>query len=290
MDALAELMTRISVKRSELGFEPMTPKEYEQAKADAYNNGIGNLDKEDGYNCDICKNKGMIASVVYNEKFGYWTETVTTCKCHKARNAIRRLHRSGLKNVVKDYSFDKYETPEAWQQTIKETAMQFCQDDNHNFFFIGGQSGAGKTHICTAIAVHYIRMGKEVRYMLWRDEITRIKSVVNEYDQYGSLMDSLKQTDVLYIDDLFKCGKGDDGKVKAPTAADINAAFEILNYRYNNKNLITIISSERTLAELVDIDEAVAGRIAERSKAGGYCINLKKDKSRNWRMKGCGEI
>lgn len=290
MDALAELMTRISVKQSELGFEPMTPKEYEQAKADAYNNGIGNLDKEDGYNCDICKNKGMIASVVYNEKFGYWTETVTTCKCHKARNAIRRLHRSGLKNVVKDYSFDKYETPEAWQQTIKETAMQFCQDDNHNFFFIGGQSGAGKTHICTAIAVHYIRKGKEVRYMLWRDEITRIKSVVNEYDQYGSLMDSLKQTDVLYIDDLFKCGKGDDGKVKAPTAADINAAFEILNYRYNNKNLITIISSERTLAELVDIDEAVAGRIAERSKAGGYCINLKKDKSRNWRMKGCGEI
>lgn len=290
MDALAELMTRISVKQSELGFEPMTPKEYEQAKADAYNNGIGNLDKEDGYNCDICKNKGMIASVVFNEKFGYWTETVTTCKCHKARNAIRRLHRSGLKNVVKDYSFDKYETPEAWQQTIKETAMQFCQDDNHNFFFIGGQSGAGKTHICTAIAVHYIRKGKEVRYMLWRDEITRIKSVVNEYDQYGSLMDSLKQTDVLYIDDLFKCGKGDDGKVKAPTAADINAAFEILNYRYNNKNLITIISSERTLAELVDIDEAVAGRIAERSKAGGYCINLKKDKSRNWRMKGCGEI
>lgn len=290
MDALAELMQKISLKQSELGFEPLTAKDYEQAKADAYNSGTGNLDKEDGYNCDICKNRGMIASVVYNEQFGYWSETVSNCKCMKARKAIRRLHRSGLKNVVKDYSFEKYETAEAWQKTIKETAIRFCQDEDHNFFFIGGQSGAGKTHICTAIAVHYIRKGKEVRYMLWRDEITRIKSVVNEHDQYGSLMDSLKQTDVLYIDDLFKSGKGDDGNPKPPTAADINAAFEIINYRYNNKNLITIISSERTLAELVDIDEAVAGRIAERSKAGGYCINLKKDKSRNWRMKGCGEI
>lgn len=290
MDTLAELMQKITQKQSELGFEPMSAKDYEQAKADAYNSGIGNLDKEDGYNCDICKNKGMIASVTYNEQYGYYSEVVSPCKCMKARNAIRRLHRSGLKNVVKEYSFERYEAAESWQQTIKESAIRFCRDEEHNFFFIGGQSGAGKTHICTAIAVHYIRQGKEVRYMLWRDEITRIKSVVNEVDQYGSLMDSLKQTDVLYIDDLFKNGVGEDGKPKLPTSADINAAFEIINYRYNNKNLITIISSERTLAELVDIDEAVAGRIAERAKAGGYCINLKKDKSRNWRMKGCGEI
>lgn len=70
----------------------------------------------------------------------------------------------------------------------------------------------------------------------------------------------------------------------------MNAAFEIINYRYNNQDLITIISSERTLTDLLDIDEAIAGRIAEKSKPGGYCINLNKDTKKNWRMQGIVEL
>jgi hypothetical protein len=101
---------------------------------------------------------------------------------------------------------------------------------------------------------------------------------------------ALKNADVLYIDDLFKNGKDDFGTVKQPTPADINAAFEIINYRYNNPGKITIISSERTLIEMNAIDEAIAGRIAEKSKAGGYCINLAKDGKKNWRMKGITEL
>lgn len=288
MEQLKDLMT-ISQTMLEPGFD-LSPKEREQMKADSYNRTVGNLDKTDGYNCDICKNKGFISTVYHNEQFGYYSETMVPCKCQKVRNAIQRLNRSGLKNIVKDYTFDKYEAQEPWQQTIKEAAQRFCQDSENNWFFIGGQSGAGKTHICTAIAVKQIKSGKEVKYMLWRDEIARIKAVVNDPDQYGSMMKDLKETDVLYIDDLFKGGKGEDGKYKPPTAADINAAFEIINYRYNNPGMITIISSERTLVELNDIDEAIAGRIAERSKEFGYCINLKPDRKRNWRMKGLMEI
>ena len=75
-----------------------------------------------------------------------------------------------------------------------------------------------------------------------------------------------------------------------PTPADINVAFELINYRYINPGLTTIISSERTLSELLEIDETTAGRIAECTKLGGYCINLKKDASRNWRMRGVDEV
>lgn len=288
MDTFQALMAKIANIQSEYGFEPMSPVDYEQAKADAYNAGEGDLNKEDGYNCDLCKNKGHIAYVAFNEQFGYHNETLKQCKCMKARKAIRRLNRSGLKNVVKDYTFERYQTPEPWQKAIKESAMRFCKDENSSFFFIGGQSGAGKSHICTAIAVHYIKADREVRYMLWRDEISGIKAAINEPETYRDLMQPLKETDVLYIDDLFKGGKGEDGKYKPPTEADVKAAFEILNYRYNNKNLITIISSERTLNEIADIDEAIGGRIAER--AGSYCVNLKRDRSRNWRMRGCREI
>ena len=33
------------------------------------------------------------------------------------------------------------------------------------------------------------------KYMLWRDEITRIKAIVNEPDLYRQAMDELKQTE-----------------------------------------------------------------------------------------------
>ena len=279
-----------SLKMLGLGSEPMSPQQYEQAKADIYNASVGDLNEEDGYNCDLCKNKGHISKVLYNEQFGYYSEALTPCKCNRVRNAIRRLNRSGLKNVVKEYTFDKYEALDPWQKHIKETAQRFCTDQAHDWFFIGGQSGAGKTHICTAIAVACIKQGKDARYMLWLEEIKRIKALVTEQEQYSKILKELKETPVLYIDDLFKVGKGPDGQVAPPTKADIDVAFEILNHRYNNAGLITIISSERTLSELLDIDEAVAGRIAERSKAGGYCLNLKKDSSRNWRLRGMEEI
>lgn len=274
----------------ESGFDEPRPKltaqEVEQMKADSYNRTVGKLNEADGYNCDLCKNRGYVAAVYHNEQFGYYSETLVPCKCQRVRNAIHKLNRSGLKNMVKDYTFAKFEAVEPWQQAIKTAAERFCADEEHNWFFIGGQSGAGKSHLCSAIAVHYIRKGKDTKYMLWRDEIAKIKACVNDVEQYAAMMDELKKAEVLYIDDLFKTGKAQDGKPAMPTAADVNAAFEVINHRYNNPGLITIISSERTLNDLNAIDEAIAGRIAERSKAGGYCMNLKPDQSRNYRMKG----
>lgn len=269
---------------------PLTPEAYEQMKADMYNESEGDLHESDGYSCRECRNKGFIAVVQQNEMYGYFSETLIPCRCQRIRSAIHKLNKSGLKNVVKEYTFDKYQTPDKWQAYIKEMAQKFCGDDLHKWFFIGGQSGAGKSHICTAIAVHYIRQGFATHYMLWRDEIVRIKALVTEPEQYARLMTELKTVPVLYIDDLFKVGKNAEGKIAQPTAADVNAAFEIINHRYSDPNLITIISSERTLNELLAIDEATAGRIAERSKDGGYCINLKPDTTRNWRLKGIVEL
>ena len=269
---------------------PADPKEREQQKADAYNAIVGNLDKEDGYNCDICKNRGDIAVVTKNEHFGYYTEALVYCRCCRIRNAIRRLNRSGLKTRVKACTFERYETRDAWQQTIKETALRFCDSHGGEWFFIGGQSGAGKTHICTAAAIAKLKQGKELRYMEWREEVPKIKASITDSVRYAEMMKELKEADVLYIDDLFKTGKNAEGVAAQPTAADVNLAFEIINYRYNQPELITIVSSERTLIELTEIDEAIAGRIAERTKAHGFCINLKPDAQKNWRMKDLLEL
>ena len=73
------------------------------------------------------------------------------------------------------------------------------------------------------------------------------------------------------------------GAVKPPTAADIKLAYEIINQRYINR-APTIISAERYLSELEDIDMAVASRIAERSR--GYCLSIGRDRSKNYRYGG----
>ena len=266
----------------------MTEQEYEQRKCDRYNAEEGDLHIADGYECALCKNKGFTAEV--REVYNHWSETLIPCKCQRARKAIHRLNRSGLQNVVKKYTFDKYEAVEPWQQSCKAAAMRFCKDAEHNWLFIAGQSGSGKTHLCTAATVHFIRKGNDAQYMLWRDDIAKIKAVGTDAVEREALVKPLKETPVLYIDDLFKMGKDRNGNVEPPTPTDVNIAFEIINHRYNNPQLITIISSERTLTELCQIDEAVAGRIAERTKEAGYCLNIKRDPARNWRMRGLEEI
>ena len=133
--------------------------------------------------------------------------------------------------------------------------------------------------MCTAIVGEMLKQGKSAKYMLWRDEIVKLKANVNDDVAYSKQMDELKSADVLYIDDFFKVVGG-----SKPTGGDINIAFELLNFRYNDNKLITIISSELITDEIIDIDEAIAGRIISKSK--GYCINLKKDRDRNYRLKG----
>lgn len=262
----------------------MTEEEREKFRADSYNRTEGAMDEVDGYHCDVCHNKGMVMRAGQDGRGG-WTTFSGECKCMAIRRTIRRMQRSGLKNIIRDYTFDKFQTPEEWQKTIKEAAQEYAQRPE-GWFFIGGQSGAGKSHICTAICREFLLGGREVKYMLWRDDIVQLKGAVTDAEQYGRMMDHYKQIDILYIDDLFKTGKGLDGAKQHPTAADVNAAFEILNFRYNDPKKLTIISSECTIDDILDIDEAVGGRIFERAKA----FSLRPDKSRNYRLRGAIEL
>jgi DNA replication protein DnaC len=86
-------------------------------------------------------------------------------------------------------------------------------------------------------------------------------------------MDKLKTIQVLYIDDFFK------GKI---TEADINAMFELLNYRYINR-LQTIISSELMFDAIMNVDQAIAGRIKQ--QAGEFLIQITKDNGKNFRLR-----
>lgn len=267
---------------TETMFDQMSPKEYEQWKADGLNATEGNRHEEDGYDCRLCKNKGYIVKVA--EYHNGWQLVQAPCKCVEIRNSILRMKKSGLKDIIKDYTFDKFDASEEWQKTIKSAAVDYAKHPE-GWFALCGQSGCGKTHLCTAICRELLLDGRRVKYMLWRDDVVKIKGAVTESAEYTKLIDEYKNVDVLYIDDLFKTGKVDNA-VQKPTVADINVAFEIINYRYNNPALLTIISSELTQDELIDIDEAIGGRIYERAKA----FTIGKNRDRNYRIRKVGVV
>lgn len=264
--------------------DPLTQEQREKRNAETFNASSGSLNEQDEYNCDICHNKGLIMKA-YQQESGLWSTACRECKCMDVRRSIKKMNRSGLKNIIRDYTFSKFAVVDPWQQTLKEAAEAYAQKPE-GWFFIGGQSGAGKTHLCTAICREFLLAGTSVKYMLWRDDIVKLKNALGEPAQYDALMTEYKTVEVLYIDDLFKTGKGADGAKQRPTSADINIAFEILNFRYNNPKLLTIISSECTINDILDIDEATGGRIFEKAKA----FSLKPDKAKNYRLKGVTEL
>lgn len=253
-------------------------KDYAQWKVDDMNNRLmGDLNERDGYNCQKCNNRGYIFKL---DKNGY--ECQAECECMAVRRNLRAMQKSGLGDVLAGCTFEKYETTEEWQKLIKQKAETFCVDDAAKWFYIGGQVGIGKSHLCSAIARHYVHSGKSVKYMVWTEESKKLKASVNDY-LYQELIDEYKNVEVLYIDDFLKVKQGEK-----PTPADISLAFEIINHRMLNKDAITIISSEKTINELLEYDEATMSRIYQ--KTGKYRISIGKDQSKNYRLKGMDEL
>lgn len=235
-------------------------------RAELANAAAGSLP---GPDCPLCRNRGYIAKVQGNYVVS------TECVCMAARRSLRRMEKSGLGDLVRRYTLDNFKTLEPWQAEMKHRVLDFLEHGRGKWFAAMGAVGAGKSHICTALCGELLKRGYEVRYMLWRDGSARIKAAANETERYGKLLDPLKNVPVLYIDDLFKTQAG--GEIRQ---ADVNLAFELLNYRYCDLNLTTVISSEKTVEELIKIDEGIGSRIYERSK--GFYLKLTGKK--NWRM------
>lgn len=249
--------------------DPISAEEYEQLKIQWYNESVGELDKEDGVNCDICKNKGFIQYL----KDGY--SYTKHCVCMQRRKMIRRAKNSGLGEYLTKRSSDYIITNE-WQKHNFNLMVDYCKNDSKLWFAALGQSGSGKTLICSIIANHLLfNLGKNVTYITWTDFISRLKRDMmgDGTDAVSKYLDEVKNIEILFIDEL----------LKKYNETDLKYIIEIINYRYTN-NLKTIITSERSINDLLDIDEATFGRLIE--KCEKYVIDIPKDRSKNYRLRG----
>ncbi len=238
----------------------------QQSKSGTSTTTFETLDDYDlgGVDCELCDNKGFILTR------GEHGELVSKeCICMAKRRSMRRIRKSGISDMLIRYTFKNYDDSDNVRKNIKHTAISYANADS-GWFYIDGQPGSGKTHICTAICARLIDRGKDVYYMRWRDESRLLKSQINS-EALEEPLEKLKTVYALYIDDFFKGGSNE---------ADVRLAFEIINARYNNSKLRTIISTEMPLNEILKVDEALGSRIYERSR--GFVIAAPKE---NYRLR-----
>lgn len=226
---------------------------------------------KDGYNCTACKNRGYFARINENGDFA-----LRACSCNNVRTQYRNAQSSGFGDMLEKYTFEGYEVKEEWQNIVKQGALLYTQQKELPWLYIGGMSGAGKSHICTAAATRILQQGKVVKYILWRDIFHKGEAYRYDEEKYNAFMSELGDVEVLVIDDFLKSMDNN----KQGSALEI--AFDLINRRYNSRKA-TIISSEYQLGELEKLDRALCGRIKER--CGKFTLNIKNEDSRNYRKK-----
>ena len=230
--------------------------------------------------CPICDGTGFadVGEVITGYHF------VAHCHCGEMRQAQQRIQESGLGKALLAMTFDSFAGREEWQKRMLRTAADYASavedlkpGEKAPWLMIGGQSGSGKTHLCTATFGKLLDAGIAGLYMEWLPTCRRLKAVANDRD-FDEVLRPFQEAQLLYIDDLLK-----QQAKTAPTAsdADVRVAFELLNARYN-RGLPTLISSEWLSAELLAVDEATFSRALERAK--GFTLDIARQEGRNFRI------
>jgi len=247
-------------------------------KVDFMNEDVGNLNEVDGVDCQICKNKGIIYFALDDYEIAY-----KKCLCHKERVNALMIKKSGLEDNFNRYTMDNYISKEAWQMNIKEKANNFIKyhtkknmlgNNIESWFYIAGQVGSGKSHICTAIVSELAKQGLDFEYLDFAHDMPKLtielrSGYTDVREKAENKLDRLMNVKVLYIDDFMK-------------TTDDKHVFDLINARYGKNDLITIISSERIFDKREVGLEAMPSRIYERCKE--YYVVINKDEKKNMRL------
>ena len=230
------------------------------------NNVKGNLNY---FDCEKCLNRGYISYIDYKNKIVVRKE----CECLKIRRGREnQISYFQTYPILKECNLSDFITPYNFQKQIKSKAMEFIKNYKNHWFYIGGQYGSGKSHICYAIANELIKDLNNFVVFEYIEDLREIKAHSTD-EIYLELIQKYKNATILYFDDFLKVDLN---------VADLKIIYEIINYRYK-ENKTTLFSSERLFSELASLDEAIESRIFE--KAEGFILDIGRDRQKNFRYK-----
>lgn len=226
---------------------------------------------EDEYDCPICEDRGYIF-----KKDEYGNEYAEPCKCLSKKESLRKLERSGLSEAFKKKTFDNYIVEEIHQAQAKTKALKYCNtfQETNASLILCGQPGAGKTHLGIASMLKLINNNIGARYEEYISMLLNLKQASMDQVNYIKTLEKYINPKVLFLDDFLK---------GIPNQADLKYIYEVINTRYL-KGKPMIISTEKSMDEILDWDEAVGSRLIEMSQ--GNIIEFKNNINNNYRLRG----
>ena len=234
----------------------------------------------DKYQCDTCKDTSWI-----NGENG-----LKRCQCYKLEIIKNRWKKFGVNpedvKLIKDYEHNTNIRAEAKNKSINyiKEFDNIKEQRNSSLAFLG-QPGAGKTHLALAIGKALLERkdNVEVIYMPYLEATRELKANTMDEEVYNKMQSKYINCELLIIDDLFK-DKDKKGKLIGELKeTDMKHIYPIINQRYVNHKP-TIYNSECNANMLLDLDEALGGRIIESCKEN--IIIFKYCKENNHRLEG----
>jgi DNA replication protein DnaC len=203
--------------------------------------------------------------------------TIVECeksRIHKKQEKINRLLESSrIPELLRDKTFENFEVTED-TKTAFEAAKRYCEEGGKGILF-AGPCGVGKSHLAGAIMNHKINNLEEVIFCVVPELMDDIKRVIRDQKETSELMEIVKNTPVLILDDL--------GSEKT-TEFVAERLFVILNARLLKKLDTFITTNYQKPTELIEkLGGGLTGqRIVSRIRELCNWINLT---GQDWRLK-----
>lgn len=240
------------------------------------------------YECAKCKDQtGYIG-------FDKGKEVWIRCTCITWRRVKRLMKSSEITDEFKRLGFQNFKTadkPDVIKDAHECSRMYYQSFDSiksnrNNSIALLGQPGAGKTHLLMAIANNLLQ--KKHIPVLYFPFVEGFGDLKDDFNALEEKLERMKTVDVLFIDDLFKpvTVPTKEGRLKKPRATEwqVEQMYAVINYRYLN-HLPVMVSSELTVDELCDIDEALGTRIYQMCQ--DFTVVIKGDRKQlNHRLVG----
>ena len=203
------------------------------------------------YECPLCQDTGYVG--------------VDVCACYKKALAKEALAYAGLARLAAKQSFDNFELKyyQGDNRAMMEKVLAFCKHyaegfhDKADSLLLIGNTGLGKTHLSTSIAVSVVDKGFEVVYTSAPNLFSALEA--EKFGREASLtMQEVMDAELLIIDDL---------GTENPSQLNNNFLYNIVNTR--------LITSKPTLINTnlmpADLMKRYTDRLASRL-LGEYAV------------------
>ena len=213
-----------------------------------------------GYPCPKAYRRGKIPTID-GERI-----TVATCEVYQQKAFYEACRSANIPSLYMNLTFKAFKVNDD-----NSAAMKFAENvlaKNYSGAYFYGEPGTGKTFLASLIAKEFIKAGKRVIFTTVADLLDRFYDIYRGKSQESEqdLLAKLYSVDLLVLDDF--------GMEKTKQFVG-SLLCKIIDARYNQPGLTTIITSNRTLKDAeTELNKAIDGENINGTRIYDRCVQF----------------